>query len=137
MEREDVTRLVSRLRSGDRTAFGALLGLTYQELQQLARSHLRHERSDHTLKPAALVHEVWMRLSQQRDHSFDIGPTSSAPSHTRCAARGRGNSRSVMSIGHDARLATILRNELVRRGEMSRHLPAVCRRRLPCENART
>jgi hypothetical protein len=36
MERGDVTRLVSRLRSGDRTAFGALLGLTYQELQQLA-----------------------------------------------------------------------------------------------------
>ena len=71
MEREDVTRLVSRLRSGDRTAFDALLGLTYQELRQLARSHLRHERSDHTLNPTALVHEVWMRLSQQRDHSFD------------------------------------------------------------------
>lgn len=71
MDREDVTRLVSRLRSGDRTAFDALLGLTYQELRQLARSHLRHERSDHTLNPTALVHEVWMRLSQQRDCSFD------------------------------------------------------------------
>jgi RNA polymerase sigma factor (TIGR02999 family) len=71
MEREDVTRLVSRLRSGDRTAFDALLGLTYQELRQLARGHLRRERSDHTLNPTALVHEVWMRLSQQRDHSFD------------------------------------------------------------------
>ena len=71
MEREDVTRLVSRLRSGDRTAFDALLGLTYRELRQLARSHLRHERSDHTLNPTGLVHEVWMRLSQQRDHSFD------------------------------------------------------------------
>lgn len=41
--------------------------LVYNELRKLAASHLRHERSDHTLQPTALVHEVYLRLAEQRN----------------------------------------------------------------------
>lgn len=34
----------------------------YDELRQLAAHHLRGERSDHTLQPTALVHEVFLRM---------------------------------------------------------------------------
>jgi len=36
--------------------------LVYDELRTLARSHLRHERPDHSLQATALVHEVYLRL---------------------------------------------------------------------------
>ena len=41
--------------------------LVYGELRRLARSHLRRERSAHTLQSTALVHEAFLRLVNQRD----------------------------------------------------------------------
>lgn len=35
----------------------------YGELRRIAASYLRHERSNHTLQPTALVHEAYLRLS--------------------------------------------------------------------------
>lgn len=53
--------------------------LIYDELLGLARGYLRAERSDHTLEPAALVHEAFLRLVEQhsvtwqsRAHFFGI-----------------------------------------------------------------
>ena len=53
--------------------------LVYDELRRLARSHLRNERSNHTLQPTALVHEAYLRLIgqheidwQNRAHFFGI-----------------------------------------------------------------
>ncbi len=43
----------------------------YHELKVLARSHLRRERSGHTLGTTALVHEAWIRLSSARNLSPD------------------------------------------------------------------
>ena len=40
--------------------------LVYNELRKLAASQLRRERVDHTLQPTALVHEVYLRLTDQR-----------------------------------------------------------------------
>jgi RNA polymerase sigma-70 factor, ECF subfamily len=37
----------------------------YEELRTLARSHLRGERTGHTLSTTALVHEAYLRLSTQ------------------------------------------------------------------------
>ncbi len=39
----------------------------YDNLRALAARHLRRERPDHTLQPTALVHEAYMKLSQQDD----------------------------------------------------------------------
>ena len=38
----------------------------YDELRDLAANYLRNERPEHTLQPTALVHEAYLRLSQQR-----------------------------------------------------------------------
>ncbi len=39
--------------------------LVYAELRRIANHYLRAERSDHTLQSTALVHEAYMRLTQQ------------------------------------------------------------------------
>jgi RNA polymerase sigma factor (TIGR02999 family) len=57
----------------------AVLNLVYDELRRQARRYLRRERKGHTLQTTALVHEVYLRLVQQkhivwesRSHFFGI-----------------------------------------------------------------
>ncbi len=38
----------------------------YDQLRGMAANYLRNERPEHTLQPTALVHEAYLRLSQQR-----------------------------------------------------------------------
>jgi RNA polymerase sigma factor (TIGR02999 family) len=71
MTTPDVTQLLSAWRAGDRAAFDQLLGVTYDELRRLARSHLRRERPGHTLSATGLVHEAWLSLVRQRDAAFE------------------------------------------------------------------
>lgn len=59
----DFTRLLSDLRSGDRTVLDQLTPMVYEELHRLAGSLFRQQRSDHTLQSTALVHEAWLKLS--------------------------------------------------------------------------
>jgi RNA polymerase sigma factor (TIGR02999 family) len=40
-----------------------VISMLYDELRRVARAHLSHERSDHTIQPTALVHEVYLRLA--------------------------------------------------------------------------
>jgi RNA polymerase sigma factor (TIGR02999 family) len=61
-----VTELLVRWKAGDREAFEALVPLVYKELRDIARYHLQRERPGHTLQSAALVHEAYMRLLDQR-----------------------------------------------------------------------
>lgn len=62
----DVTVLLGDWSRGDRTALNQLLPLVYAELRRVALRQLRKERADHTLQPTALVHEVFIRLVDQR-----------------------------------------------------------------------
>ena len=62
----DVTALLVDWSRGSRTAFDQLLPLVYEELRRVAARQLRNERADHTLQPTALVHEVYIRLVDQR-----------------------------------------------------------------------
>ena len=55
-----------RWRAGDANALEALVPLVYKELRDIARHHLRRERTGHTLQSAALVHEAYLRLLDQR-----------------------------------------------------------------------
>lgn len=59
----ETTRLLERWRSGDESAREELMPLIYNELRELARSHMAVERAAHTLQPTALVHEAWLRLA--------------------------------------------------------------------------
>jgi len=62
----DVTALLGEWSRGSRTALDQLLPLVYAELHRVAARRLRNERADHTLQPTALVHEVFIRLVDQR-----------------------------------------------------------------------
>src|SRR6187401_3766225 len=62
----DVTALLGDWGRGNQTALDQLLPLVYAELRRVAARQLRHERTNHTLQPSALVHEAYIRLVDQR-----------------------------------------------------------------------
>jgi RNA polymerase sigma factor (TIGR02999 family) len=55
-----------RWRAGDKQALETVLPLVYKELREIARYHLQRERPGHTLQSAALVHEAYLRLVDQK-----------------------------------------------------------------------
>lgn len=74
-----VTTLLRDWGRGDQGARDQLTPLVYDELRRRARHYLRAERSNHTLSPTALVHEVYLRLVnldrvdwQDRTHFFAL-----------------------------------------------------------------
>lgn len=58
----DVTRILSQIESGDRSAAEQLLPLVYDELRKLAAARLAQERPGQTLQATALVHDAYLRL---------------------------------------------------------------------------
>ena len=58
----EVTQLLQELRGGNHEAVDRLVPLVYEDLRQIARRQLMHERSGHTLSTTALVHEAYFRL---------------------------------------------------------------------------
>jgi len=67
----EVTQLLHRVNAGDKNAADQLFAVVYDELRRLAGACMRRERVDHTLQPTALVHEVWLRLVEQRDWNLE------------------------------------------------------------------
>jgi ECF sigma factor len=61
----DVTQLLQAAGRGDQAASNELLAVVYQELRKLAGARMAKEAAGQTLQPTALVHEVWLRISQQ------------------------------------------------------------------------
>jgi len=66
MPSQPVSELLVRWRAGDRNALEKLVPLLYKELRDIAHYHLQRERPGHTLQSAALVHEAYLRLADQR-----------------------------------------------------------------------
>ena len=62
----EITRLMERAGTGDKTAADELLPLVYDELRRDAGGLMAAERVDHTLQPTALVHEAYLRLVGNR-----------------------------------------------------------------------
>ena len=62
----DVTALLGDWSRGKRSALDQLLPLVYDELRRIAARQLRRERPGNTLQPTALIHEVYLRLVDQR-----------------------------------------------------------------------
>lgn len=65
-EPRDVTALLGDWCSGNPDALNQLLPLIYAELRRMAARQLRNERLGHTLQSTALVHELYLRLIDQR-----------------------------------------------------------------------
>lgn len=86
-----------------------LLPVVYDELKRMAASHLRRERSDHTLQATALVHELYVRLVDQtaltwenRAHFFGI-----AAQAMRQILVDHARSRAAVKRGGDQRKVTL------------------------------
>ncbi len=63
---ENVTFLLRQLANGRQEAASQLIPLIYSELHRRAACCLRRERPGHTLQTTALVHEVYLKLVNQR-----------------------------------------------------------------------
>ena len=68
---EDVTALLARWSRGDSDALDALMPIIYAECRRIAARQLALERRDHSLDPTALVHELYLRLVDQRRASWE------------------------------------------------------------------
>lgn len=62
----DVTGLLIRWSEGDPKALDRLMPAIYAECRRIAARQLRREHRDHTLDPTSLVHEMYLRLVDQR-----------------------------------------------------------------------
>ncbi len=60
-----VTGLLRAWSEGDAKARDQLMPVVYDELRRRAAAYLRRERRGHTLRPTDLVHEAYLRLSDQ------------------------------------------------------------------------
>ena len=75
----EITRILSEWNDGREEAKELLLPFVYDELKRQARYYMSRERRDHTLQPTALVHEAFLRLTEQsgiewqnRSHFFGV-----------------------------------------------------------------
>lgn len=96
---------------GDPTA--EFLPLVYEELRIIAASYLANERRGHTLQPTAVVHEAYLRLSEQnpeacanKEHFLAIAARSMRQvlvdhARSRHAAR-RGGDRLRVTLSEDS-----------------------------------
>jgi RNA polymerase sigma factor (TIGR02999 family) len=78
-----VTKLLSRLKAGERQVLDELIPLFYDTLRRTARMRLSRERREHTLSPTALVHESYVRLLENRQiHAENRAEFLAVASHT-------------------------------------------------------
>ena len=58
----DVTKLLERVRAGERSALDELMPLVYGELRRVAQGFMGRQRPGHMLQPTALVNEAFIKL---------------------------------------------------------------------------
>ncbi|MGE5208170.1 MAG: sigma-70 family RNA polymerase sigma factor [Alphaproteobacteria bacterium] len=66
----EITQWLVAYQNGDPGALEKLSPLVYDELHRQALRAFSHERSGHTLQPTALVNEVYLRLVNQREATW-------------------------------------------------------------------
>lgn len=66
-----ITELLLKWSEGDETALRRLTPLVYNELRQMARGYLRRHAFQNSLQPTVIVHEVWLRLVDQRQVAWE------------------------------------------------------------------
>jgi RNA polymerase sigma factor (TIGR02999 family) len=65
-----VTHLLNAWSAGDEAAGQALIEIVYKELRRMAARYMQDERTDHTLQPTALVHELYVKLFSSHPITF-------------------------------------------------------------------
>src|SRR5215469_17035225 len=67
----EVTALLSAWRGGDQDAFDQLIPIVYADLRRIAARYMRSENDGHTLQTTALVHEAYLRLTRERERTWE------------------------------------------------------------------
>jgi len=67
----DITVLLKAWTSGDETALDKLTPKVYNELRRIARRYMSRENAGNTLQPTALVNEVYLKLVDNRNVTFN------------------------------------------------------------------
>jgi RNA polymerase sigma factor (TIGR02999 family) len=67
----EVTRMLNAAGQTEAPAANELLSLVYNELRRLAAQKMALEAPGHTLQATALVHEAWLRLSNDHNRKWN------------------------------------------------------------------
>jgi RNA polymerase sigma factor (TIGR02999 family) len=67
----EITVLLARWKEGEPSAFEELMPLVYPHLREVAAAYVRRERNPDTLQGTALVHELYLRLLNQKKAAWE------------------------------------------------------------------
>jgi RNA polymerase sigma factor (TIGR02999 family) len=67
----EITLLLGKWKEGDPLAFEELMPLVYPHLREVAAAYIRRERNPDVLQATALVHELYLRLLNQKKAAWD------------------------------------------------------------------
>ena len=68
---QTVTQLLIEWGNGDEAALNKLMPIIYSELRKRAHRYMARENPGHTLQTTALIHEVYIRLAEQKDKKWE------------------------------------------------------------------
>jgi RNA polymerase sigma factor (TIGR02999 family) len=67
----EVTLILQAIGRGEKYTSEDLIPLVYDELRRLAAMRLANEAAGQTLQPTALVHEAWVRLTENNAQAWE------------------------------------------------------------------
>ena len=70
-ETGDITLLLAKWRDGEDSVFEQLMPLVYPHLRQVAAAYIRRERNPDLLQATALVHELYLKLLNQKKVDYE------------------------------------------------------------------
>jgi RNA polymerase sigma factor (TIGR02999 family) len=70
-ERGEITQLLQDWKSGKPDALQELIPLVYPDLKRIAAGYLQREQPGHTLQATGLVHELYLKLCNQRQANWE------------------------------------------------------------------
>jgi len=70
-EQGQITMLLAKWNNGEPDAFEQLIPLVYPHLRQVAAAYIRRERDPGLMQSTSLVHELYLKLLNQRNASWE------------------------------------------------------------------
>jgi len=71
LETGEITLLLAKWRGGEDAVFDQLMPLVYPHLRQVAAAYIRRERNPDVLQATALVHELYLKLLDQKKVAYE------------------------------------------------------------------
>jgi RNA polymerase sigma factor (TIGR02999 family) len=70
-ETGEITLLLEKWKNGESSVFEELMPLVYPHLRQVAAAYIRRERNPDLLQATALVHELYLKLLNQKKVAYE------------------------------------------------------------------